>query len=196
VFSATRGAARGRRQRNSCTRGILVVLALVIAAVGAAPAPAEAATCRQQTLFGPGLGCAQTDAVGNGKTIATTTALSRRGLLVVSSHAINRHVTEGLRGRVLVVVLDRRGNHIWVSQEFQHPTLCSRLDLFCASSRRSTFTEPMPAVIGQNAAWMDIHHADGGSFRDLRESVINGIRTSEEIGVEVREAVCRVLGGA
>ena len=183
-----------RTPKRARALGVIAALSVVAVAGGAAPAPASAATCTRVIFLVPSLSCSQTDRVGNQKTIATSATLSRNGFLALSSHAINRHLSEGLRGRVLVVVRDARGNHVWVSQEFQHRTLCSRLDLFCSSNRRTTFTEAMPAAVGRHAATMEIYHADGASFRDLRESVINGLRTSTAIALEVKDAVCRVYG--
>ena len=73
----------------------------------------------------------------------------------------------GLRGRVLVVVRDKDGNAIGVTNELRSSTACGGFDPFCPSYQRDIFTLQFPRNVGRRAAAMDIYQRDGGSLGNV-----------------------------
>src|SRR4051794_4885170 len=109
--------------------------ALLVLAVGAlVPVAADAAPCNWPAYGGPCAGQAAGN-VGNRKYMDTTAYLYRNGYVHVDSWGRVTHPFEGLRGRVRLVAHDAQGNMIWVSREFENPTLCGTWDPTCASAR-------------------------------------------------------------
>jgi hypothetical protein len=128
----------------------------------------------------------ETDDVASRKRMQTKATLHRNGLLITETFSKSFHPSEGLRGHVLVVVLDGAGRAIWVSQDHKCTTRCSRLDFACASSGTDAFTEQFPEVVGQFAAGLDIVHSDEG-LGDFRNKTIQAIKTTEEIAQEIKQ---------
>jgi hypothetical protein len=126
------------------------------------------------------------DDVGWGKGIETTATLHRDGNLAVDSYGRNSNWFGGLRPRTLVVVVDEGGRAIWVSQVFESRTLCGVLDVTCASNRRETFVEAFPAAVGHHAVDVRIYHADAPNYVDLRNSVIDAIKSAGDIAEAVK----------
>ncbi|MGY1638802.1 hypothetical protein ACI78V_19310 [Geodermatophilus sp. SYSU D00742] len=124
--------------------------------------------------------------VGWGKRMVTLATLYRNGLLVVDSTTMNDNWFAGLRGRTLVVVADADGKAIWVSSVFADATRCSIPDVSCASYGRMTHTEKFPDPVGEHAARLDVYHADGASFVDLRDALIDFIKAAADVIAEIQ----------
>jgi hypothetical protein len=149
---------------------------LVLGAVAAAPAAANAAT-----------GYVGTD-LGAGKHHTASATQYTNGLVTVDSWSKNDNWWYGMRPKVLVVSVDSRGNAIWVSNSFNVPTLCGVMDPSCASQRRDYFSQYEPAAIGRNTVRLDVLHADTASYTDMRASLIAAIKAGVDVAQEVKDA--------
>lgn len=119
--------------------------------------------------------------VGWGKFMTTDATLYRDGRLVCDVRTENSNWTGGLRGRLLVVGVDLRGNACWVSQEMWATTRCSVPDFSCASTGRETLSEAWPAEAARIVDHLDIYMGDAASFVDLRKAVTEAIKTAGEL---------------
>jgi hypothetical protein len=135
----------------------------------------------------------ETGEVGWGKRMETTAILYRNGTLTVESYQKNDNWFGGLRGRILVVCIDDRGNNIWVSDVLNCPTRCSIPDVSCASYGTANFVNSFPEPVGQYTARLDILQADNPNYVDLRQQIIVAIKAIGEIVAEVK-AVLGQLG--
>lgn len=113
------------------------------------------------------LSASKAEWVDSDKLITSKTTLYRDGMLVIEVKADNDDPWHGLRGRVLVVVRDKDGNAIGVTNELRSTTACGGLDPFCPSYQKDIFTLQFPRSVGMRAAAMDIYQRDGGSLRNL-----------------------------
>jgi hypothetical protein len=123
----------------------------------------------------------QRDEVGWGKFIDTDVTLYRDGRLLCSVKTENNNWTGGLRGRLLIVGVDMRGNACWVSQELQCTTRCSIPDFSCASFGRDTLSETWPPEGARIVDHVDIYQADAASFVDLRRATVDAIKAVGEL---------------
>ncbi|KDR70834.1 hypothetical protein GALMADRAFT_75720 [Galerina marginata CBS 339.88] len=105
--------------------------------------------------------------VESDKLIASKATLYRDGMLVVEVKVDNYDPFHGLRGRVLIVVRDKDGNAIGVTNELRSSTACGTFDPFCSSDRSDWFTLRFPRSVGRRAAVMDIYQRDGGSLGNV-----------------------------
>jgi hypothetical protein len=131
---------------------------------------------------------ARTSDVGWGKRMESSATLYRNGTLVLDSATYNSNWFGGLRGRTLVVVSDAEGRMIWTSPIFHDPTRCSVPDISCASNGRVTHVEHMPAAVGEFGTRIDIYHGDNPNYVDLRNVIIDIIKSFVDIASALKEA--------
>lgn len=134
----------------------------------------------------------EAESVGYRKRMETSATLYRNGQLALDVFSRNDNWTGGLRGRVLVLVVDASGRAIYVSKDWQCTTRCSIWDPSCASYGRQTFTEKFPDAIGQYAAKLDIYQADTPSFTDLRAQLIAVIKGATDVAQAVKDAIAQL----
>jgi hypothetical protein len=127
--------------------------------------------------------------VGYAKTMSTVGTLYRSGQAVCSVYTKNDNWTGGLRGKVLLLVVDEGGHAIWVSREFAAATRCSVPDPACASYGQETFRDDFPEAVGRYGARVDVYQADTPSYRDLRNELIDGIKAAGDIAQEVKDVL-------
>lgn len=127
--------------------------------------------------------------VGALKWITTDTTLYRDGTLGIDAFARCSNLFSGLRPHILVVFYDSSRRAIWVSNEYIMATCCSLFDVSCASWRRQTFLEKYPEVVGRYTEGIDVYHADGESFVNLRDQFLRAIRESKEVADEIKAAI-------
>ena len=149
----------------------------VLGAVAVAPAAANAAVTG--TL---------NDDVGYQKHMQTTVNESTNGLLMVNNYLKNDNWWYGMRPQTLVVTYDGYGRAIWVSKVFQSATVCGVLDPTCASQRRETFSDKAPDVIGVHARSVQIYHADMPNYRNLRNDLIDFIKSGTDVAQAIKDA--------
>jgi hypothetical protein len=135
----------------------------------------------------------RTEEVGNKKTVETKATLYRNGTLVVEQYGRNRHPTEGLRPRTIVVIA-AGPNALWVSAVKGGGTLSSTLDPTGRSSGKKVFEpEFIPPVICQAATRMDIYSFDGDRATSWRDQTVgnikDAIRSAKDVSAEVKQAV-------
>ena len=123
----------------------------------------------------------QRNEVGWGKFMDTNATLYRDGRLICSAKTENHNWTGGLRGRLLVVGVDVRGNACWVSQEMWCTTRCSIPDISCASFGTDTLAESWPTEAAQIVDYIDLYQADAASFVDLRKAIADAIKGVGEL---------------
>jgi len=127
----------------------------------------------------------KTDVVGYKKTVTTTATLYRDGTLMVDAVTDCNNNFHGLRGRIMVVVLDQGGRAIGVTQEMRCTTRGGILDIFTPSSGRDNFAQKFPEIVGQAAANLEIFHGDdtlmGGNKLHTLIGHANDIRTALEV---------------
>ena len=157
-------------------RTLLASLA-VLGAVTAVPAAANA------TVTG-----VNNESIGYKKTMETSATLYTSGQLAVNNYLKNDNWFYGMRPQTLVVTVDANGNMIWVSDVLQSATVCGVLDPSCASQRRETFFNGSPSAIGQHAHHLDIYHADAPNYRNLRNDLIDIIKSGTDVAQAVRDA--------
>lgn len=131
--------------------------------------------------------------VGWGKRMNTQTTLYRDGRLFVSCYTKNDNWTGALRGKILVVPVDAAGRSLWVSSEFRCTTRCSVPDFSCASYGKDTFFEQFPAAVGQHATRLDIYQADTPSFVDLRNKLIDFVKSLGDVAQAVKDEWGKLL---
>ncbi|KAJ7271632.1 hypothetical protein C8J57DRAFT_1319434, partial [Mycena rebaudengoi] len=102
--------------------------------------------------------------VGSRKTMESTVTLYHDGRLSVDVWTRCNNLTEGLRGRVLVIFYDEHHNAIGTSQEIRCHTRGGVLDPFTPSSGRQSFIQQFPQEIAQRAAGLEILQADETVF--------------------------------
>ncbi|HYO30150.1 MAG TPA: hypothetical protein VER37_06165 [Thermomicrobiales bacterium] len=155
--------------------------------------------CNDGVCFRPALVEEKSDEVGFGKRIETKATLFRNDQLVVEARTINESWVAGLRGRVLVVVVDDRDRAIWVSRVFECRTRCSVPDVTCASQGLETFTENFPAhpeagnVISKYASSLAIYHSDGPDPVTFRDQWVRNIQDAQDIAREIKE-LAQIVG--
>jgi hypothetical protein len=125
--------------------------------------------------------------VGYRKQMRTWAYLYPNGVLVVDSYQKNDNWTGGLRGRILVICVDRGGNAHWISQVIYCPTRCSVPDPSCASYGRSNFQQSLPEPVGRLTGRLDVYQADDANFVDLRARIIDGIKATGQIADEIKK---------
>jgi len=123
--------------------------------------------------------------VGNRKSMTTKAILYRNGLLTCETFSRSRHLTEGLRGRVLVVCIDDQGRGHWVSDEMACITVGGQLDPTTPSARTDSFTEQLPEPVGRLTARIDIMQASG-PLGDSKKSLMNAIQTGKDVYEELK----------
>ena len=126
--------------------------------------------------------------VGYQKHMQTTAKEYTNGVLMVDNYLKNDSWWYGMRPQTLVVSVDGQGRAIWVSKVFQSATVCGVLDPTCASQRRETHSDSRPAVIGQNTARLDIYHADNPNYRNLRNDLIDFIKSGTDVAQAIKDA--------
>jgi len=135
--------------------------------------------------------------IGWGKLMQTTATQYRDGRLQISTFTQNDNWIGGLRGRVLVVVVDAQGRAICVSDDHACTTRCSVPDFSCASYGTDLFADTFPEPIGRYAARLDIYQAEVPSFVDLRQKTIDAIRAAKDIGgvaTDLKTAITSLFG--
>jgi hypothetical protein len=157
-------------------RTLLAGLA-VLGAVAVAPAAANA------TVTGT-----NNEDVGYQKHMQTSATEYTNGALFVNNYLKNDNWWYGMRPQTLVVTVDANGNAIWVSKVFQSATVCGVFDPTCASQRRETFSDSAPPAIGQYAHHLDIYHADSPNYRNLRNDLIDIIKSGTDVAQAVKDA--------
>jgi hypothetical protein len=85
------------------------------------------------------LSASKAEWVDSDKLLTFKVTLYRDGMLVVEVEADNDDLWHGLRGRVLVVVRDKDGNAIGVTNELRSTTACGSFDQFCPSYLKDIF---------------------------------------------------------
>jgi hypothetical protein len=155
----------------------LVASLAVLGAVAAAPAAANAT-----------VSATNNQDIGYQKRMQTTATQYTNGVTMVNNYLKNESWWYAMRAQTLVVTYDNAGNAIWVSRVFQSPTVCGVLDPTCASQRRETHTDYAPAAIGQHAAGLDIYHADSPNYRNLRNDLIDFIKSGTDVAQAVKDA--------
>ena len=124
--------------------------------------------------------------VGWGKRMETTATLYRNGTLTVESYQKNDNWFGALRGRILVVCIDERGNNIWISDVLNCPTRCSIPDVSCASYGTTNFVNNFPEAVGKYTKRLDILQADNPNYVNLRNQFIDAIKAIGDIAAEVK----------
>jgi hypothetical protein len=99
--------------------------------------------------------------VNPGRWMITKATLYRDGKLLVEAHTSSVSAFHGLRGRILVVVRDKHGNVIGMTNELRCTTRGGASDPFTRSSGNDLFTLQFPRDVGRRAAGLDIYHGDG-----------------------------------
>jgi hypothetical protein len=134
----------------------------------------------------------EAESVGYKKRMETNATLYRNGQLAINVFTRNDNWTGGLRGHVLVLVIDASGRAIYVSKDWECALRCSIWDPSCASYGRQTFTEKFPDAIGQYAARLDIYQADGNSLVDVRAQLIRAIKGATDVAQAVKDAIVQL----
>jgi hypothetical protein len=123
--------------------------------------------------------------------------LYRNGLLVIASRAVSNARTSGTRGRVFVVGVDRRGRSLFVSESFDIPTACGRLDT-CSSDRSQNFQQRISPDLAMYVARLDVYPEDRGGGRSAREALRVTITEScaayDDLPVAARAAIAYQTG--
>lgn len=123
--------------------------------------------------------------VASGKYMSTKATLSTNGLLTIETYSESKCMTEGLRGHVVVVVYDRAGNAIWVSQDHRCTTRGGTWDPSCSSSGTDSWFEQFPEIVGQCATSLDIFHKDEG-LGNMVGNIRRAIKESTVITGEIK----------
>ena len=105
--------------------------------------------------------------VESDKLIVSKATLYRDGMLIVEVMVDNYDAFHGLRGRILIVVRDKDGNAIGVTDELRSSTACGTFDPFCSSDHRNWFTLRFPRSVGRRAAAMDFYQRHSGSLGNV-----------------------------
>jgi hypothetical protein len=135
--------------------------------------------------------------IGWGKSMHTKATQYRDGRLQLRTSTKNDNWTGGLRGRVLVIVVDAAGRAICVSEDHACTTRCSVPDVSCASNGTDLFTDTFPEAIGRYATRLDIYQAETPSFVDLRAKTIEGIKAVKDIvdvAADLKAAIALLFG--
>ena len=142
----------------------------------------------------------QADTVGAGKRIETTAELFGNDQMVVQARTINSSWVAGLRGRVLIVILDEQNRAIWVTDTIECRTRCSVPDPSCASEGLETFNLSFPAhpeagfVIRKYARTMRIFHSDGPDPVTFADQWKQNILIAQDIAREIKELAATIWG--
>ncbi|PPQ99267.1 hypothetical protein CVT24_009312 [Panaeolus cyanescens] len=138
---------------------------------------AERATIREREkkLFNAPIRVTKEDNVGSRKTMTTSATLYRDGKLVVDVYTRTRKNNEGLRGRVLVVVVDVNGNAVGISNELRCTTRGGVWDPFTPSSGHDQFHLQLPADVGRAAFSLDIYQTDNVTLGGTVDRVIKNV---------------------
>lgn len=147
------------------------------------PAPAAPAA----PAVHPDVKASKAEDVGWGKRMETEATLYRNGQLAINCYTANNNWWTGLRGQVMILVIDAAYQAIWVSQIFHCTVRCSIPDVSCASFGRDMFSDAFPAAIGQYAERLEIYHADGPSPKNLRDSLITTIKAGGAVAKAVMD---------
>jgi hypothetical protein len=193
--TAVSAATRFAGDRLGRLAVLVAALAALVLLPALAPSAAHADTPTEQCTFVPWRMCfpdggaplerSRDSEVGHGKRIETTATLFRNGQFVADVFGHNNNWFAGLRPRTLVVAVDNRGRSIWVSDVLASQTLCSVWDA-CASNRRETFLNSFPEAVGHHAADLRIYHADEANYVDLRNRLIDFIKSAGDIAQAVK----------
>jgi hypothetical protein len=126
--------------------------------------------------------------MGNRKEAHATASLYRNGVLTLEARVATHHPTEGLRADLLALIYDAQGNAIWVSPVYQCQTVCSTWDPSCPSKWSTTFTDQMPAAVGQHGAGIDLLAGNRASLRSLQDTWIGIVKGSTAVASEIMAA--------
>jgi hypothetical protein len=119
--------------------------------------------------------------VGRDKYMDTTARLYRDGTLAIETYTRNEAWFEGLRGKVLVLCIDGRGNAHWISLVYNAPTRCAAGDPTCAHEGRSIWYEKFPEPVGQYTERLDIMQAEDPNYPDVRARLVDFIKATEDV---------------
>jgi hypothetical protein len=136
----------------------------------------------------------ESDNVGNRKTMSTEATLATNGVMTIVTKSRSAHLTEGLRGHVLVVVYDAAGNAIWVSRDHKCTTRGSTGDWTTSSSGTDHWVEQCLPLVGQLGHHLDILQSEEGLGKTVKE-ILNSIVESINSAQELKDAA-RARGGS
>ncbi|KDQ57299.1 hypothetical protein JAAARDRAFT_35937 [Jaapia argillacea MUCL 33604] len=112
------------------------------------------------------------DQVGYQKQMTTEATLYRDGTLVANVFTDCDNNWHGLRGRVLIVALDRAGAAVGVSEVMRCTTRGGIMDIFTPSSGRETFTQKFPDDVAARVVSLDIYQAHDDDLGAVRSRVM------------------------
>jgi len=104
--------------------------------------------------------------------MTSTATQYRDGRLIVETMTDCDENFHGLRGRVLIVVNDKLGNPIGVTNELRCTTRGSIWDFGTPSSGKDVFSLKFPREIGMRAVGLDIHQTDERSLGGILHNIL------------------------
>ncbi|KAF8124861.1 root hair defective 3 GTP-binding protein-domain-containing protein [Mycena galopus ATCC 62051] len=116
--------------------------------------------CRKERSATDPIRATKDELVNSGRWITTKATLYRDGKLVVEAYTSSVHALNGLRGRILIVVKDKHGNAIGMTNELRCTTRGGALDPFTDSSGDDLFVLKFPRDVGRRAAGLDIYQGN------------------------------------
>lgn len=135
----------------------------------------------------------ETASYGSRRRIQCNASLFKNGEVIIeaTSTCDNNHF--GIKGaHVWLLLIDEKGNCLWVTKQFKCKTVGGRWDPTTPSSHNDVFHETIPGQVASLVSNIDILF-ESGPNPDSRSRIIEAIKTADEIGQEIKELAIKYL---
>ena len=135
----------------------------------------------------------ETASSGSRRRIECNASLFKNGEVIIeaTSTCDNNHF--GIEGaHVWLILIDDKGNILWVTKQFKCKTVGGRWDPTTPSSHHDVFHETIPEEVASLISNIDILF-ESGPNPDSRSRLIEAIKTADEIGQKIKELAIKYL---
>ena len=126
----------------------------------------------------------KSETVGSGKTMSTHATLYRDGTIFCEIYTDCDNPTHGLRGRALLLVLDR-DERVLATFQIAATTRGGLLDFFTPSSGQETHTYSVTQEVAARAARLEVWQADEAQFGNVVKQVEKLTRAAAALGAVI-----------
>lgn len=129
--------------------------------------------------------------LGNWKGAKGNAKFYRDGTTIITAEAWSDHKTEGLRANAFAVVSDAQGRALFVTPDFEFPTLGGKWDPTTPSAVTKTFTYKMPGEIGPLVKRIDLFFTtrDHNFWRSRVGSINSAVKAYNDLDPTVKSAI-------